>query len=95
MQEMFDGYYTYLCNTGSMGVQFLVKETEMLEKAKGVGLPSCLQSLKDSAAGWILLAVPHCSNTQGVAGSIPSSAITSFSSSCYCPHCFFSRLCSF
>jgi hypothetical protein len=29
-----------------MGVQFLVKETEMLEKAKGVGLPNFLFRLQ-------------------------------------------------
>jgi hypothetical protein len=42
MREMFEGYYTYFCNTGSIGVNFLVKETETLEKAKGLGLPNFL-----------------------------------------------------
>ena len=42
MREMFEGYYTYIGNTGSTGVKFLAKETVMREKAKGIGLPNFL-----------------------------------------------------
>lgn len=40
--EMFEGYYADLRNTGSMSGKFLAKETEMLDEAKGVGLPNFL-----------------------------------------------------
>ena len=42
MREMFEIYYNDLRNTGSIGGKFLAKETEMLEEAKGVGLPNFL-----------------------------------------------------
>lgn len=40
--EMFEGYYADLRETGSMSGKFLAKETEMLDEAKGVGLPNFL-----------------------------------------------------
>lgn len=40
--EMFEGYYNDLRTTGSMSGKFLAKETEMLDEAKGVGLPNFL-----------------------------------------------------
>lgn len=42
LREMFESYYNDLRNTGSIGGKFLAKETEMLEEAKGVGLPNFL-----------------------------------------------------
>jgi len=42
LREMFESYYNDLRNTGSIAGKFLAKETEMLEEAKGVGLPNFL-----------------------------------------------------
>ena len=42
LREMFEGYYADLQNTGAMSGKFLATETEMLDEAKGVGLPNFL-----------------------------------------------------
>ena len=40
--EMFEVYYNDLRTMGSMSGKFVAKETEMLDEAKGIGLPNFL-----------------------------------------------------